>query len=71
MAAFREKVHAAHPDTGGSPDSFSDLVIARNVLLSSAATGQCPECRGTGRRKGRNFGMQKKCRRCDGTGSLD
>ncbi len=39
-AAYRGKAKKAHPDAGGSPQAFSDLLRARAVLLSPRSRAQ-------------------------------
>ena len=34
IAAFRAKAKTAHPDTGGDPEEFRRLVLARDLLLA-------------------------------------
>lgn len=45
--AFRRRAKAAHPDRGGDPDAFRELLAARAALISTASRTRGPEGGGT------------------------
>lgn len=66
--AFRAKVRACHPDSGGTGGDMAALVAAKDLLLAnSVVETPCKTCQGRGY-IGRGFGL--KCSRCGGTGNV-
>lgn len=60
-ARFNAAIHAAHPDTGGTGEGVSELIEAKNTLLSGQDFA-CLTCGGSG--TVRVFGAWRKCPRC-------
>lgn len=73
-SAYRARLRAAHPDTGGdiagAPVSLAEIQQAYTLLLRAAQeTPRCSRCGGSGVLRHRSF--VTKCRECGGTGELE
>lgn len=64
-AAFKARVHEAHPDTGGSGADVAALRTARDLAMTYAGVlkSECEACKGTGWVRSVGFAA-KKCRQC-------
>lgn len=71
--AYHWRAKTMHPDVGGCPAEFSNLVKHYSRAMEHAKTPrQCPDCKGKGKiSKSSGFNtVSKKCKTCKGKGVL-
>lgn len=78
-AAYYDLARVHHPDMGGDPGFFTDIVHAYAVLSDpkerkrydgalDLAKARCSRCSGTGRTYSARTGKPSKCTKCQGAG---
>jgi len=68
--AYWTLAKTAHPDAGGTPETFNALKVAQHAALALAIATPCPTCKGRGvihTQAGFNV-LVTPCLSCGGTG---